>query len=86
MWDLLTPDLFSPLTPEALEALVLMATFFPHHAIATAPKAWPWNTYAVTMLDLWDGIQHNALWDGLWMAIFSRLAKHDTHVRLSLFP
>jgi hypothetical protein len=37
-----------------------------------------WGAWAPAWLDAWSLIAHCDFWDRHWMALFSRLAKHDT--------
>ena len=70
-------------TPEAagFEALGWLALLFPARAVASPhplDAAHPWGAMAAGWLGACvDGVQGCAWWDGLWLGLFARLAKHD---------
>jgi hypothetical protein len=87
VWSRLSPQLAQPLTPQCLEAVTWLLLFFPHRAIAQGEAGGqPWGEWAARALDLWRLQAHNTFWEGAWTCLFSRLAKHDVHVRWPTFP
>ena len=48
---------------------------------ATAAQL-PWQQWAAQAVAWWGQMQQQRTWDSLWFTFFSRLAKHDSFVRL----
>jgi hypothetical protein len=58
------------------QALGELTLFMPTAAAAKGDG--DWGAWAPAWLDAWSLIAHCDFWDRHWMALFSRLAKHDT--------
>ena len=74
------PQLRQPLSKRRVEGLTLLLLFFPHRRVRDAAEL-PWGEWAREGMALWRSCAHNRFWDQGWLCFFSRLAKHDTHVR-----
>ena len=59
-----------------VQALGELTLFMP--TAAAAKGEGDWGAWAPAWLDAWSLIAHCDFWDRHWMALFSRLAKHDT--------
>lgn len=53
-----------------------LALFMP--TAAAAKGEGDWGAWAPEWLDAWSLVAHCDFWDRQWMALFARLAKHDT--------
>lgn len=60
----------------SIQALGELTLFMPTAAAAKGDG--DWGAWAPAWLDAWSLIAHCDFWDRHWMALFSRLAKHDT--------
>ncbi len=58
---------------QALGELVLLMP-----TAAAGARDGDWGAWAPRWVALWRSVAHCAFWDRQWMALFARLAKHDT--------
>lgn len=74
----LRPDRGSGAAP--FEALGWLALLFPARAVASdhpADAQFPWGEVVAGWLATVDAVQGCSFWDGLWLGLFARVAKHD---------
>lgn len=48
----------------------------PTHAAGRGDGSWA--AWVRAWLDVWGRVAHSGYWDRHWLALFARLAKHDT--------
>jgi hypothetical protein len=60
-----------------MQAVAWLTMLMPTHHASTLDG--DWNSWVPLWLDLWERVTTNSFWDSLFLDLFARLAKHDTH-------